>query len=318
MRTQLIQFLTGGLLIAVAASASAHPSLQNKEARIGASYRAVVSIPHGCDGSATVKVRVVIPEGVIGVKPMLKPGWTITTVRGPYARSYPYYHGKTLTEGVKEVIWTGNLADDFFDDFVFSGFLTNTLTAGETLHFPTIQECEKGEARWVEIPAPGQNPHALAAPAPGLKLLPAAGKHAARVYSVGSLQVEAPWARATPGGAQVAAGYVRITNKGTVPDTLVGGSLALAGAVEVHEMTSADGVMKMRRLPSGLEIAARQSIDLKPGGYHLMFTGLKEGLKDGRTVKGSLAFAKAGTVAVEFQIAPIGAQADGADGHGHH
>jgi copper(I)-binding protein len=91
--------------------------------------------------------------------------------------------------------------------------------------------------------------------------------------------------------------------------------LALAGGVEVHEMTSADGVMKMRRLPSGLAIAAGQSIDLKPGGYHLMFTGLKEGLKDGRTVKGSLAFAKAGTVAVEFQIAPIGAQADG---HGHH
>ncbi len=135
-----------------------------------------MSIPHGCDGSATVKVRVQIPEGVIGVKPMPKPGWTISTVRAPYARSYPFYHGQTLTEGVKEIAWAGRLADDFVDDFVFAGFLADTLPAGETLFFPTYQECEKGEWRWIEVPAPGQDAHALAHPAPGVRLLPAAQK----------------------------------------------------------------------------------------------------------------------------------------------
>src|SRR5689334_8438576 len=86
---------------------AAHPSFQVREARIGAPYRAAVAIPHGCEGSATVKLGVVIPEGVIGVKPMPKPGWSVSTVRGPYARSYPFYHGQTLSEGVKEVIWSG-------------------------------------------------------------------------------------------------------------------------------------------------------------------------------------------------------------------
>jgi copper(I)-binding protein len=200
---------------------------------------------------------------------------------------------------------------------VFSGFLATTLKAGETLYFPTYQECEQGAHQWIEIPVAGQSPHALKSPAPGVKLLPAANKQAAPAYKLGALEIEAPWARATPGGAQVAAGYVRITNKGTAPDTLVGGSFALARGVEVHEMTSADGVMKMRRLQSGLEIAGGQSVDLKPGGYHLMFTGLREALKDGRTIKGTLEFAKAGKVEVEFQIAPIGAQAGGG-GHGHH
>ena len=231
--------------------ALAHPSLQRREAHVGAPYRAIMSIPHGCDGSATVKLRVQIPEGVIGVKPMPKPGWTISTVRGPYARSYPFYHGQTLTEGVKEIAWAGRLGDDFVDDFVFAGFLADTLPAGETLFFPTYQECEKGEWRWIEVPGPGQDAHALAAPAPGVRLLPAAQKPETRSYKVGSLLIEAPWTRATPGGAQVAGGYLKVTNDGSEPDRLVGGTLVPATTVEVHEMAMSDGIMKMRRLREG-------------------------------------------------------------------
>lgn len=136
-------------------------------------------------------------------------------------------------------------------------------------------------------------------------------------YTLGSLVIEAPWARATPGGAQVGGGYARITNKGREPDRLVGGSLAAADAVEVHEMSSSGGVMKMRRLERGLEIKPGQTVTLQPGGYHLMFTGLREPLKAGRPVKGTLVFEKAGTVAVEFRIAPIGAQKDDHSHKGH-
>ena len=136
-------------------AALAHPSLQTREAQVGAPYRAVINIPHGCDGSATVRVRVLIPEGVIGVKPMPKPGWTISTVRGPYARSYPYYHGQTLTEGVKEIVWSGRLPDDYFDDFVFAGVPgRHASPAGQKLLLPDLSGMREGRAAWTECRRP--------------------------------------------------------------------------------------------------------------------------------------------------------------------
>jgi copper(I)-binding protein len=138
-----------------------------------------------------------------------------------------------------------------------------------------------------------------------------------KTYTVGQLVIEAPWTRATPGGAQVAGGYVKITNKGAEADRLIGGSLPAASAGEVHEMVMTDGVMRMRHLEKGLEIKPGQTVELTPGGYHLMFTGLREGLKEGPPVKGTLVFEKAGSVEVEFRVAPIGARSgDGASG-GH-
>ncbi len=82
-------------------------------------------------------------------------------------------------------------------------------------------------------------------------------------------------------------------------------------------MAMSDGIMKMRRLEKGLEIAPGRTVELKPGGYHLMFLGLRDGLKEGQTVKGSLVFEKSGTIEVEFRVGPIGAQS-GSGGHKHH
>ena len=129
-----------------------------------------------------------------------------------------------------------------------------------------------------------------------------------KTYKVGTLVIEAPWARATPGGAKVGGAYLKITNTGTEPDRLIGGSLSIAAAVEVHEMSMSDGVMKMRKLDKGLEIKPGQTLELKPGGYHIMFTELREGLKQGQPVKGTLQFEKAGSVEIEYSVAPIGAQ----------
>jgi len=126
-------------------------------------------------------------------------------------------------------------------------------------------------------------------------------------YKLGDLLIQAPWARATPAGAKVGGAYLKITNNGTQPDRLVGGSLTGAREVEVHEMSMNNNVMKMRHLKEGLEIKPGQTVELKPGGYHLMLTGLSDGLKQGQKVKGSLSFEKAGTVEVEYAVAPIGA-----------
>jgi copper(I)-binding protein len=161
--------------------------------------------------------------------------------------------------------------------------------------------------------APGPAPVGMLASA----VLPAADKKAAApTFRIGALVIEAPWARATPGGAKVAGGYLKITNTGKEADRLVGGSLAVAAEVEFHEMAMTGNVMKMRRLPDGLEIKPGRSVELKPGGYHVMFTGLSAGLKAGQPVKGTLVFQKAGTVEVEYRVAPIGAKSGG--GHAHH
>lgn len=129
----------------------------------------------------------------------------------------------------------------------------------------------------------------------------------AQTYKAGALTIEAPWARATPGGAKVAGGYLTIANTGTAPDRLVGGTLALAEKGEVHDMSMRGGVMRMRELDNGLAIPAGGRVELRPGGLHLMFTGLKGGLKEGDSVRGTLVFDKAGTVQVEFKVRSVGA-----------
>jgi copper(I)-binding protein len=134
-----------------------------------------------------------------------------------------------------------------------------------------------------------------------------------QVYKVGELVIEAPWTRATPGGAKVGGAYLKITNTGAETDRLIGGSLPTATAVEVHAMSMTDGVMKMRKLQEGLEIKPGQTVELKPGGYHLMFIGLSQALQQGHPVKGALQFEKAGSVEVEYRVAPIGARS-GEDG----
>jgi copper(I)-binding protein len=71
-------------------------------------------------------------------------------------------------------------------------------------------------------------------------------------FRLGDLTVSSPWTRATPGGAKIAGGYLKITNNGSAPDRFVGAKSAEADHVEIHEMSMNDGVMKMRPLPNGL------------------------------------------------------------------
>ena len=153
-----------------ASSASAHITLESREATIGSSYKAVFAVPHGCAGSATIKIRVQIPEGVIAVKPMPKPGWNVEAIKGKYAGDYDY-HGAKLSDGVKEVVWSGGkLSDDNYDEFVISTFLTGALKPNTTLYFPTVQECEQGISRWIDIPVDPAHAHDSKSPAPGVKL----------------------------------------------------------------------------------------------------------------------------------------------------
>lgn len=326
--------LTAATVIALHSPVFAHVTLAAGEARANTYYKAVFQVPHGCDGAATQAVRIQIPEGVIGVKPMPKAGWTLSITRGAYAKSYQS-HGKTVTEGPKEIVWSGgSLADDNYDEFVFSSFVTD-FPSGQAISFPTVQQCAKGEVRWDQIASEGQNPHSLKSPAPVLRIVAdtttvaqaqmdhsqmdhgkmAAPKSGSDTLKAGDLIVAAPWTRATPGGAKIAGGYLKITNNGKSADRLLSATSAGADRVEIHEMSMTDGVMKMRPLTDGLTIKPGETVELKPGGFHIMFMDIKQPLKQGDKLKATLTFEKAGKLDVTFDVNAMGATSEPAHKH---
>jgi len=129
----------------------------------------------------------------------------------------------------------------------------------------------------------------------------------AHEIKAGALVLEHPRTRATPTGAQVAGGFLTIKNTGSEADRLIGGSAAFAGMAQLHEMAMDGTVMKMRELPDGITIPAGGEVTLKPGGYHMMFMGLKQPLTQGQELEGTLVFEKAGTVKVEWDVESLGA-----------
>lgn len=141
----------------------------------------------------------------------------------------------------------------------------------------------------------------------GALVLPPAFAHD---FTVGSLKIAHPWARATPKGASVGGGYLTITNTGTAPDRLIGGSSDVARQLELHSMTMENGIMKMRPLAGGIEIKPGETIKFAPGGYHVMFVGLKKALEKDQRVDATLEFSKAGKVKVYFLVEGIGATHD--------
>jgi uncharacterized protein YcnI len=162
-------------LLAASVPTFAHVTLERQEAPVGSSYKAILRVPHGCDGSATTAIRVRVPAGLIVVKPMPKPGWQLETKRAPYEKPYMFY-GAPITEGVTEIAWSGGkLPDEYYDEFVFVGTIAEELGGGQTIYFPVVQQCEKGVHRWIEIPtgAPSHD-HGTGSsePAAALRLLP--------------------------------------------------------------------------------------------------------------------------------------------------
>ena len=130
-------------------------------------------------------------------------------------------------------------------------------------------------------------------------------------YKAGSLDISNPWSRATPKGASVAAGYMRIKNSGSTPDRLVSGSSDVASKLELHEMKMEHEVARMRPVKDGLEIKPGETVELKPGSFHAMFVGLKKPLSAGDHFKATLVFEKAGSVNVDYDVLAMGSEPGG-------
>lgn len=162
----------------------------------------------------------------------------------------------------------------------------------------------------------------IAALAASLTLAVAVLPAQAHDYKLGSLRIEHPWTRATPPGAPTGGAFLTIENEGNEPDTLTGAASPIADRVELHTMSMDGGVMKMRQIKGGIEIAPGETVALAPGGNHVMMIGLKSQIVMGEKVPLTLTFEKAGSIDVELAVTPPGApgpKAGGDDmkGHGH-
>nr|WP_297350925.1 copper chaperone PCu(A)C [uncultured Caldimonas sp.] len=140
----------------------------------------------------------------------------------------------------------------------------------------------------------------------------------AHEYTAGDLHIGHPWARPTVAGQKSGGAFLKVENRGAAADKLLSARADIAESTEVHAMTMDGNVMRMRELPE-LPIAAGQTVELKPGGLHLMFMGLKSPLTVGQSVPVTLRFERAGEVTVEVKVeAPATAAPKPASGHDHH
>ena len=141
------------------------------------------------------------------------------------------------------------------------------------------------------------------------------GSGSAHQFAKDGLVIVHPWTRATPEGATVGVGYLKITNNGKEPDRLTGGTFEGAGTVEIPMKMDGDK-MTMRGRQDGIEIKPGATVTFNPGAYHLMFLGLKKPIAKGPNVKGSLTFEKAGSVNVDYKVEDIGAMDSSDAGQG--
>ncbi|WP_051532203.1 YcnI family protein [Brackiella oedipodis] len=162
-------------LAAVAGLAQAHVHVETPKKLIAQkTNRVVLSVPHGCDGEATKKFTITIPEGFVNVHPQPKADWDLDIEKGKYEKNYELW-GKQVNEGVKSVTWSGKLPDDQYDEFLISGFWAGPAKAGDKVYFAAKQECESKTADWSDTSGAHIHGHDFSKPmsAPAVDLAPA-------------------------------------------------------------------------------------------------------------------------------------------------
>ncbi len=152
-----------GAVALTAAPASAHISVTPSTTVAGEYAVLSFAVPHGCDGSATTKVTIEIPDGIDVVTPTINDGWSIDKATEPVSGSDENERVASVTYSTKTP-----LPDGYRETFDLSVALPTD--AGETLVFPTVQTCKKGETAWTQVPEEGQSEHDLEAPAPSFTL----------------------------------------------------------------------------------------------------------------------------------------------------
>ncbi|MDN4591174.1 hypothetical protein DBA29_22070 [Xenophilus aerolatus] len=143
-----------------------------------------------------------------------------------------------------------------------------------------------------------------------------AGAVAAFAQNAAPVETSGAWVRAAVPGQSGTGAFMKLTAQ--APLKLVGVATPVAGVAEVHEMKLEGDTMKMRGVPA-LDLPARQAVELKPGGYHVMLMDLQQPIRVGGSVPLTLTFedAKGVKSTLALQV-PVQAGAPGAmAGHKH-
>lgn len=159
---------TAALMMAGLAGASAHVSVTPDKTTANSYALLTFGVPHGCDTSGTTKLTINLPEELNDAQPTVNPNWTVEKVTQTLPEPKKLADGTSITKRTSQIIYTAKAPLDphLRDALVLSVKLPDT--AGKTLYFPTLQNCEQGETNWAEIPKDGQDPHSLKAPAPSV------------------------------------------------------------------------------------------------------------------------------------------------------
>ena len=138
-----------------------------------------------------------------------------------------------------------------------------------------------------------------------------------QTFTVGDIAVTGAFTRAMLPGAPSAGGYMVITNSGAAADRLTGVTSEAASNVDIHQMKMNGDVMEMAAVEGGLEVPAGGSVELAPGGYHLMMTGIEQPFDEGECVDITLHFEHAGDLDVLLNVGSV-AQSEAPMGHEMH
>lgn len=203
--------VAAGLVVASAAApASAHVSIDPATTEAGAFTVLDFGIGHGCEGSATTKIEISMPEEIPQATLVRHPLWTGEKVTEEFDEPITDSHGNEITERVAQVVYTSTepLPDDVRDSVAISVQLPDA--AGETLAFPVVQTCEQGANPWTEVAAEGQDPHDLDFPAPTLTITEAAGDG----HGQGEEEADAQGDEAAPDGTDTGAAAADTADEG--------------------------------------------------------------------------------------------------------
>ncbi|TJY67351.1 DUF1775 domain-containing protein [Arthrobacter sp. CAU 1506] len=228
VRTALAAGATAGLLAVGAGAASAHVHVTPEDNAAGGSSVLTFAFAHGCEGSPTTKIGISLPEQLVDATPTVHPGWDVEKVSETLDTPKTLASGATVTERVSQVVFTAKepVADGLRDTLQLQVLLPET--AGETLAFPVLQTCEKGETNWAELPAEGQDPHDLESPAPSFVIGEAAADGHGEHDGGASAGAEATGAPGAEGSGISAAAIAGWTGLGAGVLGLAAGVTALA------------------------------------------------------------------------------------------
>ena len=159
---------TAALMLAGISGASAHVGVTPDKTTANSYALLTFGIPHGCEESGTTKVTITLPAELNDAQPTVNPNWTAEKVTEQLAEPKKLADGTSITKRTSQIVYTAKapLDPSLRDALVLSVKLPDV--AGKTLYFPTLQNCEIGQTDWSQLPAEGQDPHSLKAPAPSV------------------------------------------------------------------------------------------------------------------------------------------------------